>query len=300
MAGETSSVLVPYRSPLPWRQHKMRRLSNAFLEMSRRFVAPSPVVLHKIGPVDQGFLSFYVEADGVLVDEATTTTYDNKSAANIGCLRALRLGWVQGAAGKVSEAKERLIAPRRPKYEIATTIHGVSEEVAEGHCCTVVEVVLNEFMADVLTVTTRGGRLLCEDLSLHGGIIEVELERCSMTALSMHWGHAMRCGLTLVDPAVGRWLLESHNAELTQDDHSLPMRELLRYLLPEYDCAPYRLRTAVDNAALALEISRALHRLTVPPCQRPGGRHAFKKVFMEGLRDNNEFYERCYECGLTI
>ena len=172
-AGEAHSALVPYRSPLPLRQHKMRRLTKAFLERPRRFVAPSPVVLRKLGPVDQGFLAFFVEADDSLSDEATTT-----SAAHLGIPRALRLGWVQGAAGKVSDAKEKLIAPWQPnslKYEIGTTIPGVGEEAAKVHSSTSLEVVLNEFMADVLTVTTRGGRLLCEDICLHGSVIEAEL-----------------------------------------------------------------------------------------------------------------------------
>jgi len=267
---------VTYPSPPPSRP-KVPRLGETAM---RKFQAPSPIVQAKIGPPEQMFLAFYVDADGEDAREA----------------HAVRIGWVQGAAGELETYKQLLVQPRREVPLSASGTHGVTTAIARDEGVPI-ERALNDFLAAVLEMGMDGGRILAHNLQLHGGVIETELGRCSMTALQLYWRHAQRQGLCLMNPEIGKWLQECHNRECTQkpSSNALPLNQVLQMLLPEH--LPARRRTAVEHAAISLKIARVLHELTVPPCRRPGGKHVWRRSIDHAMRDNGEYHETCCECG---
>ncbi len=284
---------VTYNSPKP-RRAKAPRLGEVFLTLSRRFVTPSPVVQAKIGPVGQLFLAFWVEVDVACGEPWTQEALE--------ALQAVRIGWVTGSAGELLMYKQRIVKPWDCVIQAcASAAHGVTDDIAraEGEP---LEQVLNDLLADVLAIGMKGGRLLSHDIPFHGGVVENELIRCSMTALQKHWKAMMRFGVCLKDREIGKWVLESHNHECTQKPsaNALSLKEALRLLLPECIATPPRARTSLENAAMCLKAVHALHDLMIPPCRRPGGQHRWKRVFSDAMRDNGEFNETCSDCGLTV
>ncbi len=288
MAEGVGQGRVTYHSPPP-RRPKASRLGDM-----RRFVAPSPIVQTKIGPAEQLFLAFYVEVNGEQNDST-------RSPDALEPLQIVRIGWVTGSAGVLRSYRQILVQPRGAILPSASELHGVTEAIARDEGAPI-ETVLNEFLTDVLEIGAERGRLLAHDLSFHGGVVERELARCSMTALQQHWRASLRQGLCLMDPDIGMWLLESHNHDCTQkpSSNALPMNQVLHLLLPEYIATPLRGHTAHENAAICLKIARALHEMTVPPCRRPGGRHIWKRIYNGAMRDNGEYHETCSECGHTL
>ncbi len=280
MAGVRGRVTYP--SPPP-RRAKASRLGD-FCAVSRRFVAPSPLVQAKIGPPEQLFLAFYVDTDAV------------EDGAH-----AVRIAWAVGSAGELEAYKQLLVQPRGEIQPSASEKHGVTTAIARDEGASI-ERVLNEFLSVALEIGLDGGRLLAHDLARHGAIVENELGRCSMTALQLYWRAAMRKGICLMDEEIGRWLLECHSRECTQkpSSNALPLNQVLHLLLPEHIATPGRGHTAVESAAVFLKIARVLHELTVPPCRRPGGRHVWQRAFDTGMRDNGEYCEICCECGRTL
>ena len=305
-SGAAPRARTTYNSPQPKRP-KMR-IPEVFLKLSRRFVAPSPVVRTKIGSVEQVFLAFSIETHADRKQSEAKGYYDSfalysNCAPEDQDARIVQIGWAIGSLGNVHLAKERLVKPRENYAieEAASAAHSITNDIAneEGAC---IEDVLEEFMADALELAVKGGRLVGFHLAFHGGVIERELARCRKTALQKQWGAMLRSGLCVMDPLVGRWLQESYDRDCSSktSDNSLSLKEVLRLLLPEHIATPLRGHTAVEKAALCLKIARALHELAVPPCRRPGGRHKFKKIFSSGMRDNGEFSETCSECGYTL
>ncbi len=278
---------VTYNSPTP-RRAKAPRLGDVFLTLSRRFVTPSPVVQAKIGHVDQLLLAFWVEVDDACDED-------------IEALRAVRIGWVSGSAGELHMYKQRLVQPRGTIQARASALHGVTEDIAREEGAPI-ETVLNDFLADVIEVGMKGGRLISHDVSFHGGVVARELTRCTMMALQKHWKAMMRFAICLKDHDIGRWLLESHNHECTQKPsaNALSLKQALRLLLPEHIATPLQGRTALESAAVCLKMARALHDLTIPPCRRPGGHHKWKRVFSGAMRDNGEYTETCSVCGHSL
>ena len=253
---------VTYNSPVP----KRARLGD--VNLPRRYVAP-PIVQAKLGE-EQLFLAIRVEcadADDKHSHESACTP------EQLDALCVARIGWATGSAGELRFSKERVVQ--------------AGDETAEEGIS--IEAVLNELLADTLEIAMQGGRLLSENLTFHGCLIERELARCSMTALRLQWGAMMRAGLSLKDPVLVSWLQESHNQELNEED-------ILRFLLPENmaHMAP------MEHAVAILKAVRALNALTVPPCRRPGGRHKAKRIFGCSMRDNGEYSETCLECGQAL
>ncbi len=283
---------VTYNSPTP-RRAKAPRLGEVFLTLSRRFVNPSPVVQAKIGHVDQLLLAFWVEVDDACDEQGA---YEDIEA-----LRAVRIGWVSGYAGDLLMYKQRLVQPRGTIQARASALHGVTEDIAREEGAPI-ETVLNDFLADVIEVGMKGGRLISHDVSFHGSVVARELTRCSMMALQKHWKAMLRFAICLKDHDIGRWLLESHNHECTQKPSAtaLSLKQALRLLLPEHIATPLQGRTSLESAAVCLKMARALNELTIPPCRRPGGHHKWKRVFSGAMRDNGEYTETCSECGRTL
>ena len=258
-------------------------MCDVLLSLSRRYSPPSTIVLAKLGQPDQMFLAFCVDA----APESSETQFHFDKYGHFTNMmpqqsqRIARIGWAFGSGGHIKGSKERIME--------------AEEET---------QTVLNEFLADVLEVSMRGGRLLSENVAFHGALVEQELLRCSMTALHKHWGIVMNEALSLNDPALGKWVQENYDRELTQkpSDQTLPnLRSMLRFILPECVAAyPPRGYSTMEKSGLYLKAVRSLYELSVPPCQRPGGRHNFKKVFDCCMRDNGEYSEVCTDCGHTL
>ena len=225
------------------------------------YVAPPPILRMKLGNTDQQFFAF--------------STEESESE--------VQLGWVYGGVGE--DAEMHLIRERRIKLE------------ASNRGTITMNAMLNDFKGDILDVQLDGGRLLGYDLIHHGRVINTMLEKTCQTALQKQWVDFMRTGLDLSDPVISCWVLESRSKSSTCDvDTPFTLEDMMRMICPQHVIINRR-RTALDHAALFIQMTKDLHELAKPPCRRANGNHKLTKIFISGQRDNNEFDWICSECG---
>ena len=224
--------------------------------MLSRFFLPAPAdVKKKLGTSHQLYFAFQVSAVSVEQDNSTDTTK--------------MFEWAVGHAGIIHFSKQM----------IGKGTQDTAEEKEVGQ-------ILERFFGDVLNAALQGGKLLCDDLCLHGGAIDTELERCGMTTMRKAWQTLLQQGLSLNDSSIEGWVRE------------LPEEQSIVSTLGEL-LHPTRSHSPMERCALCLKAVPALQELTVPPCCRPGGKHTFKRSGESIPRDNGEYWDTCIECGYT-
>ena len=129
------------------------------------------------------------------------------------------------------------------------------------------EKALCEFMADVLDVVKRGGRLVVHHMEFDAGIIAKELARCDLNTLVDQWGKIARDGWCTMDPEIGRWVLQCFNqdagAEATKS--ALNLRTLVSFLLPDSKAHLAKHHIAGADAVMHLKVAEKLLRLSADP-----------------------------------
>lgn len=150
--------------------------------------------------------------------------------------RIVQIGWTIGSHDHVLATKEHLVRPESFNISMkAAKYHGITHEkaCAEGNP---IDVVLQEFMQDILDVDQRGGRMVVHHLEFDCGIIARELERAN-SKYQKEWSRIARRGVCTMDPSIGRWLRACFGEEQSSNKKTNTMRlsKLVSKLLPGGD-----------------------------------------------------------------
>ena len=163
--------------------------------------------------------------------------YTSQTEEDFDYSRIVQLGWAVGmAVEKADFVKSRLVQP--DGFEVskkATGFHHIKDDVARSQG-EPLRSVLQEFLADVLDITARGGRVVAHHLEFDAGIILRELRRSRLDDLAQAWENiARRKGFCTMCPDIGRCILVACGEAIAHDTakHNLGLLDSVRCLAPE-------------------------------------------------------------------
>lgn len=243
----------------------MAHQSRSAETRKRTFQVPAKPVLHQVPPVGQlregpnpdARPSLFVMrkiGQTTLVAGFDIETHDwveRKKDGSVGELghwtlshpddldqRIVQLGWAIGdtiEGAQVRTVKECLVKPSG--YRIATKAtnhHHIEHDraVKEGQP---LQLVLEEFMADMIDIDEQGGRVVAHHLEFDACIIKNELGRAGLRDLQKRWCAIARKGVCTMDPNIGRWIRACAGKDFGSAD-SMPVMSLqcaIDWVLPK-------------------------------------------------------------------
>ena len=167
--------------------------------------------------------------------------------------RIVQLGWATGFdTEKADFVKSRLVQPNAFVItQKAIDYHGIRNDTAQqaGHP---LQVVLQEFLADVVGIVGRGGQVVAHHLEFDAGIILRELRRSHLHDYAKVWEKIGKNGFCTMNPGIGRSLKFARGEQISHADakHTLSLSDSLECLIPEKVAQVRNRSKNVGNAEL--------------------------------------------------
>ena len=186
-------------------------------------------------------------------------------------MRIIQLGWCFGnITANTRVTKTRLVLQDGVVIsDAAIAKHQITNERIRKDGVPI-QVVLHEFLHDVLDIVGRGGRICAHQIEFDAGVIALEMERYGFGSKIEMWSQAACCGFCTLNPSVSKWscdLFFDHrhgNKSLLGRSSPVGLTDMVMAIIPHEFPKIARHHDAGIDAELTWELVRELsHRVSM-------------------------------------